>query len=95
MKVEYENTGQKGPGRRHKVNVNQKLDTYSLKLFGMTTKFESRWDGGLGCIIGAKHCHELTSDKIRAVQCVTYRAGPRARAFEQTEIENVLRMVAD
>lgn len=47
------------------------------------------WDGYLGHIIVAVHRIELTPSDTRPIHLAPYRAGPKARNFEKTEIDNM------
>lgn len=40
----------------------------------------------------AKHRTELTSDKLQHVHYAPYKAGPRAREFDKSEIDEMLKM---
>lgn len=49
------------------------------------------WCGSLGRISAAKHLIKLTSDEFPPVHSQGYRKEPRARDFETTAIEKMLK----
>lgn len=49
-------------------------------------------DAPLDRIDFIKHRIGIISNKSRLVQCVLYQTGPRAREFENTEIDKILKL---
>lgn len=92
MKIEQEIGEWKCNKWIEELKTDPKFKAYHEKLTGMMTGFESKSEGHLGRINDAKHHIELSSDKIRPIHCVTYKAGPRARESEITEIDRMIKM---
>lgn len=76
---------------REQVEISPKYDEYRPQIINMLEEFQSMRDGNLGTIKAAKHRVELTPPNARPIHSVPYRAGLKARTFEKTEIDRLLR----
>lgn len=92
VKVDNEDSERKAHDCKEQVNIDRRFDAHRNKFIDTTTIFESIWDGQQGCITFAKHGIELTSNEMRSVHCATYRAGPRTRKSEKTQIDRMLKV---
>lgn len=91
MKVEHEDDERNTNEWRREVKIDPKPDTYCHIFIGMIPEFESMWDGHLRHMSFTKHGIDLTSDKVRSVDCAPYITGPRARDLQKMEIDETLK----
>lgn len=68
----------------------QPLDVYARyrkQFLDMLTKFQFMWNGHLEQLFVAKHCIELTPQKIQPITSVPDQVGTKARELENAEID--------
>lgn len=69
-----------------------KLNAHCNQFFELIIKFESIWNGVLGCISFVQYCIRLASNQTRPVLITLTKAGRGAHKLEKIEIKKVWRM---
>ena len=75
---------------RSLVNIDEEFADRRDEITAMLDEFASMWDGHLGRVSIAKHRIELQPG-ARPSYSAPYRAGPKARDFEKSEIDKMLK----
>lgn len=77
---------------KEEVMIDPKLDVHCDKFIEMMTELKCMWDGHLCHVIVKNHSIELKSIETRRAQYEPCTAGPRAREFERSEFDMMVKV---